>query len=673
MLEQGHYTRKAIDENLSRRALHEYIDVLDYGHFFFLQPDIDRFDRLYGDAYMNRLQRDADVGPAYDIFHVFEDRLRSRVASIKTLAGTKFDFSKDESILADRRKAPWPATEAEADDLWRRQIKAELLQEKLNQEKQSKAKPEEQEKTVRQRYDRLLRSVLEYDSNDVLELYLTSLAHAFDPHSDYLAASQKANLDISIRLSLVGIGAVLKSEDGYVSIVSLVPGGPADLDKRLKPTDKIEAVAQAEGPFEDVVGMKLDKVVQLIRGEKGTMVRLKVIPADAVSRSTRVIIPLVRDEIHLREQEAKAKLIDLPVGGRVVKLGAIDLPSFYSGEGKSTAEDVATLVGKLKKKGAEGILIDLRRNPGGVLSEAVGLSGYFTGQGPVVQVKDPDGVKVLDAVAPPERYDGPLVVLTSRMSASASEIFAGAMEDYGRAVVVGDDSSFGKGTVQSIVDLASTLPSSYRGGNPGALKLTIQKFYRVSGASTQNRGVKPDIVLPSITDAMDSSESSLDNALPYDEVPAVQYNRTNSVSGSLPGLKAASAARVAASGEFGYVRQDMELLTKQKADKNISLNEKKRLAELDERNKRDEARKKERLAHKTPEPKTETLTVEDTPPPATPPSKSTATAEGDYEKAPPAPDVELDEGLHILADLIQSRSEPAAHNRMQFQDSPTRQ
>lgn len=661
ILEQSHYNHHAVDNSVSSQTLRMYIDSFDYNHLIFDQADVDRFEALYAENIDDKI-KEGDNQPAFEIFNKFVERLEQRVELVKKLTAEKHDFSVEEVMLLDRHEAPWPSTPEESQDLWRLRVKHEILQERLN-----KTKPEEQAKTVNLRYERLLRSVREYDGNDVMQAYLTALTHTFDPHSDYLAAPQKENFDISMRLSLVGIGAVLRSEDGYAKIVSLVPGGPADVDKRLKPNDRIEAVAQGDGPFLEVVGMKLDRLVQMIRGEKGTQVRLKVLPADALDPSTRVTVALIRDEIKLTDQEAKAKIIETPAAakGKSVKIGVIDLPSFYSdmksgGEAKSTTRDIEKLLAHLKKQGIEGLVIDLRRNGGGSLSEAVTLTGLFIKEGPVVQVKDSrGGVKVLRDTEPDIFYDGPLIVLTSRMSASASEIFAGALQDYGRAVVIGEKSTFGKGTVQSMLELSQYLPSSYRDLKAGALKITIQKFYRVSGGSTQNRGVIPDIAPPSAADHMEGTESSLKNALPYDETQTIAYQREDDLAGFFPRLKEASAARVAADPEFKYMREDMERVKADLKDKTISLNEKKRLAEKKEDNDRAEARKKERLARKIRTPKTVEVTLQSIDGILPPPSsvvKSTAAAsdkdESGYDKAPPSPDCLLDESLHVAADLI---------------------
>ncbi|MBI5241609.1 MAG: carboxy terminal-processing peptidase, partial [Elusimicrobia bacterium] len=495
-------------------------------------------------------------------------------------------------------------------------------------------------------------------------------------------APSAENFNISMKLSLVGIGAVLRSEDGYAKIVSLVPGGPAAKDGRLKPNDKIEAVAQGDGPFQEAVGMKLDRLVQLIRGDKGTTVRLKVVPADATAQP--LVVSLVRDEIKLTDQEARAKLITVPQpGGRSARVGVITLPSFYAdlkgaGDAKSTTRDVQKLVAKLETDGIDGLILDLRHNGGGSLSEAVALTRVFINEGPVVQVKDTRGfTRVLrtPALESDVSYAGPMLVLTSHASASASEILAAALQDYGRAVIAGDKSTFGKGTVQSVVELDQYLPAAMQAYKPGSLKLTIQKFYRVSGGSTQNRGVVPDIRMPAVADYMDVTETSIKNALPYDEVEPVRYARLDTVTPVLPQLMKGSQDRVAASPEFAYIREDVERHRKQQADKAVSLNEAKRRSEKKADEDRIKKRKAERAARKPPKfPETEiTLaSIEGAPAPAVASSTGTkagaSSGEDDENKDPSAPDAYLDEAARIVADwvaLLPKRGQAASRPKLE--------
>jgi carboxyl-terminal processing protease len=666
ILENSHYNHKPLDAAVSKQLLMQYLEMYDYNHMFLTKEDVAEFEQRYGSSLTDKLKA-GEVEPAYEIFDRFMQRLEQREAYVKKLTAQPFDFTKDESAVLDRHELPWPAAGRDSDELWRKRVKYEVLQEKL-----AKTKPEEVVKTVNQRYERLLRSYKELDASDVLQNYLTALTHTFDPHSDYMAAPQMENFNISMRLSLVGIGAVLRSEDGYAKIVSLVAGGPAETDKRLKPNDKIEAIAQGDGPWVDAIGMKLDRLVQLIRGEKGTTVRLRVIPNDALDPSTRVTISLIRDEIKLTDSEAKAKVIKTQgQGGKQIKVGVIDLPSFYADmksvvDPKSTTRDVEKLLGALRKENVDGVIIDLRRNGGGSLSEAVALTGLFISEGPVVQIKDHRGsIKVLKDTDPGAIYAGPLVVLTSRSSASASEILAAALQDYGRAVIVGEKSTFGKGTVQSIIELAQYLPGALKSYRPGAVKLTIQKFYRISGGSTQNKGVVPDVHLPGMSDVMDVTETALKNALPYDEVEAAQFPKTESVTpAKIKELAKFSADRVASGQEFAWVREDVERYKKQKDDKAISLNEQKRLAEKKQDEDRATARKKARAARKAKQLEATEITlahVDGTAKAAPEVAKSSTTAplttpadDDSYEKAPPTPDFVLEEGVRVLGDLIGS-------------------
>ncbi|MHB2026400.1 MAG: carboxy terminal-processing peptidase [Elusimicrobiota bacterium] len=723
MLEQDHYVRKPIDESVSPDLLKLYLDDYDPNRMFFERADIDDFKRQFGKDMAPRV-KNGDVEPAYVIFNRFMERLKDRVRLVHEILGPKsgaeeppaaaraiaqssatavpvapFDFNEKESVLLDRRKAPWPEDDARARDIWRKRIKNDVLEEMLD-----KVKPQDQVKNVLKRYDRLLANYKEFDANDVLQNYLTALANTYDPHSDYMAAPEEDNFDISMSLSLVGIGAVLSSDGEYAKIVSLVPGGPADKSKKIHPNDHIEAVAQgADGPFADAGGMKLDKLVEIIRGKKGTTVRLRLIPADAIDPSARLTVSLVREEIKLKDQEAKAEVISWPVArGKKELLGAIRLPSFYADMRQSGREsatrDVSRLVAYLNKKGVSGIILDLRDNGGGSLAEAVAMAGLFIGPNPVVQVRDSRGrVEILRAPESSPEYSGPLVVLTSRASASASEIVTAAMQDYRRAPVIGEKSTFGKGTVQSVLELSDYMPWSLRQDKPGALKITIQKFYRVSGGSTQNRGVIPDIRLPSLDDDLDMTESSLPNALPYDQIDPAPYRPVDDVGPRrLRNLDEASQLRVAVSTDFAYVREDISRYLRQKKDKRVSLNYDERLA----RRRADEAidlsRKKERAARKNPPFSVVDVSVEDlvagidplspssaavvsasisseTAASAASVSSSSAAAE-DYAHAPPPEDFVLKEAAHVLADLAAGAPLPktvrAKKKRSRWFDSP---
>jgi carboxyl-terminal processing protease len=615
ILQSQHYLRLPLNDELSSRFFDRYLDSLDNLHIYFTKGDLDQFEK-----YRTRLDdlslKLGDASPAREIFNRFRERLEQQYEFVQNaLAKEKFTFTGDDRFVLDRKKLPRPADLAEAKKLWMERLRYEYLQEKLNKEK-----PADIVKNLTRRYTRILRTLNEYDNDDVLQIYLTALAHVYDPHSDYMGHHELENFNIGMKLSLFGIGALLQSDDGVCKIKSLTPGGPAERSKKLKPDDKIVAVGQSNQPPVDVVDMKLNKVVELIRGPKDTEVRLTVIPADAQDPSARKIVNIVRDEIKLEDQAAKAKIIEMPprknTEGRDVstRVGVIDLPSFYSsfelegrrganGEQKSTTTDVALLLRKLTQEKVGGIILDLRRNGGGSLEEAINLTGLFIKEGPVVQVKDPDGKVFVDT--DPDGsvwYEGPVVVLTSRFSASASEILAGALQDYGRALIVGDSSTHGKGTVQSLLQLSTIMRRAgiFAVTDPGAIKYTIRKFYRASGASTQLQGVSPDLVLPSVNSHMEVGESSLENPLEYDTIAPADYDKTEWVRPFLAELKKRSDDRIAADTDFAFIRQEVERYKKMKAEKSISLNEDVRLKEKKEADDRSKARKKELAARPEP-------------------------------------------------------------------------
>lgn len=689
LLEEGHYTHKPITAETSPELLKLYLRMYDPSRLFFLASDIDEFNFRFGLGTALRL-REGDVVPAYLIFNRFMERLRERVGWVHDLVRSSYTFTSDGTMAIDRRDAPWPADTAAARKLWRERIEYDMLQEKLGA-----SKPEDWAGNVRKNYDRLLDNYGELDSVDVLQSYLTALAGCYDPHSAYMAAHAEENFDINLGISLIGIGVSLQTEEGYPKIVAIIPGGPAEKSGAFHVNDRIAAVAQGDdGPFVETAGMRLDRVVKMIRGVKGTVVRLKLIPADALDPSTRVMVTLVREKILLRDQQARAQLLIVP--GRTgpdLRVGVIKLPSFYtrigpSGE-ESTARDVRTLLDYLKRQDVAGVILDLRDNGGGSLEEAVSMTGLFLGGGPVVQVRDSrGGVRVLRAAGAGPEYAGPLLALDSRYSASASEIVSAALKDYGRAVLVGGKSTFGKGTVQTVVDLDQFMPPPLRMFKAGGLSLTVQKFYRVSGGATQNRGVEPDLVLPSPDDYADNTESSLPNAMPYDEISPAPYNRSGSV--TLPDialLRAFSMAREAVSLDFKFMREDIGLYLGHKKDKTVSLNYARRLAERKEDEDRKAARNKERAARGTPPLPVADITLQDIElgkplvfrstaaaeaalstgtaqgAAAAPPVVSSAAAAGvevssaavggaGYARAPAAGDSVLEEAARVLADLI---------------------
>lgn len=481
-------------------------------------------------------------------------------------------------------------------------------------------------KTLTRRYNRVMRNLKQFESKEVLQWYLDSLAHSYDPHTNYFGPREEEAFSMSMTLSFVGIGAVLTSEDGYATITEIKPGSPAEKSKSLKAGDKIVAVAQDRQPPVDVIDEKLQKVVEQIRGPKGSKVTLTYIPNGA-DLSTRKTITIVRDTIPLEEQEAKAKLVLLPNGqGRTNRIGVIDLPAFYSGAiggngaTKSPTADVARLLRKLMSEGVDGVVLDLRRNGGGSLEECVSLTGLFIKTGPVVQVVNSLGQqRILEDEDSNVLYDGPLVVLTSRLSASASEILAGALQDYGRAVVVGDSSTHGKGTVQNL----QSLEPFYRGaGKPGQVKVTISKFYRPSGSSTQLKGVVPDVILPSINNFADIGESALSNALPWNTIPPIRFEKVDRVTRALPELQRRSGERVSKDKDYAYIGEDIERYRKQLADRTVSLNEKKRRQEMDADRDRAAIRKAEIKSRNESEPLTYEITLKNASQPGLPEPKA---------------------------------------------------
>ncbi len=600
LLQQGHYSRHKLDDEISKKLFDQYLQDLDANKLFFTQADVDMLRAKYA-ASLDDAILAGDLDPARDIFALYKKRVTDRVASNKLLAAQKYDFTGKETVQLDRKDAPWPKDMAEADDLWRKRIEAELLQETLNVHAVDKPS-----KIVNRREDQLLRNIDEMDDESIVSGFLGALSRTYDPHTEYMSPSELESFEIEMKKSLEGVGAVLQSEDGYAKIKEVVPGGPADLDGRLKVNDRISAVAQGNGEFEDVVDMKLDKVVQKIRGKRGTTVRLQVIPANAADSSKRKIIAIRRDEVKLKDQKASAEIIDLKrPNGTTLRLGWIELPSFYADLNKSgekdavsTTKDVAQLLERLKKEGIQGLVIDLRRDGGGSLEEAINLTGLFIPKGPVVQAKDPNGkVSVSYDKNDKASYDGPMVVVSNRLSASASEIFAAALQDYGRAVIVGDERSFGKGTVQQMYDIGRIMPFfSLGSADAGALKLTILKFYRVSGGATQLEGVKSDIVLPSLTDYPEIGEGALPHPLPYDEVAPLHVERSDELASIKSQLQALSQARVAADPEFRYISDDMARMRKRIAENTVTLNLQDRKKELDAANARLDSRKKERAS-----------------------------------------------------------------------------
>lgn len=685
LLEQSHFAAHRYDGDLSAKFLDRYLDSLDGTHSLFLESDVAEFGPYRSDLEQLTL-KEGDISPAQKIFTRYLERLEQRATYVtNVLAREQFEFAGHDTYSLDRRHAPRPRDLAAAEQLWHQQLRYEYLQEKL-----SKKKPAEIVTTLTKRYERTLRMMKQYGGDQVFETYLNALAHVYDPHSDYLGRRQLEEFDIAMRLSLFGIGAQLQYDDGYCKIRELLPGGPALAGGLIKPGDRIVAVAQDGKEPVDIIEMPLADAVQLIRGPKGTKVTLTLIPADAADSSVRKTVTLVRDEIRLEKQEAQARIVDWPVRrGETLRLGVIDLPSFYVGE-KTTdgghtdaTSDVIKLIKKLKAEGIQGLILDLRPNGGGSLDEAIRLSGLFIKSGPIVQTKDSDGdVSVSRDPDPSELYDGPMVVLTSRASASASEILAGALQDYGRAVIVGDTSTFGKGTVQNMILLGPLMRrfGLDGGDNPGALKLTIREFYRPGGSSTQLKGVASDIVLPSPLSVLKIGEGEMDDCLPWDKVAAAKYDKLDLVSPYLAELRARSARRVAHNEDFIWLREDI-VRAKQRFDQPVMLNETLRRREIAQQEGREKVREHAR-AHRRPSEEVQyEITLQDVSQPGLPapmnvvatnasvtvtnhPMDNLALADpfADDKDKDPTADITLEETKRILANYIElmERQSPVA-------------
>ncbi|HEX4341503.1 MAG TPA: carboxy terminal-processing peptidase [Polyangiaceae bacterium] len=667
VLGRSQFSHHPLDRELAGKFLDSYLDALDGTHAIFLQSDVVEFAK-YRDDLSRATRGQGDTTAARAIFARYLERLALRSAFASDLLKKGgFDFTGQDRYTFDRAHAPRPLDLAAAHELWRQQLRAEYLQEKLGD-----LPPDQIVKKLTRRYTRQLDTMKGLGAGEVLEVYLNALAHVYDPHSDYLGHEQMESLNISMSLSLFGIGAALESADGYCTVRDVLSGGPAARGGVLKPGDRIVAVAQAGKDAVDVVDMPLSHTVELIRGPKGTTVTLTVLPSGTTESKVPEHVTIVRDQVQLEDQRAKARVVDLPAtdGRAAVRVGVVDLPEFYAdmseeGEGsrRSATADVARLLTKLKAEKVQGVVVDLRRNGGGSLKEAISLTGLFIEQGPVVQTRAATGNIEVDADTDRSvAYDGPLVVLTSRFSASASEIMAGALKDYGRALIVGDPSTFGKGTVQNVLPLARMMDQNKlsHAYDPGALKVTIRKFYRPSGASTQLRGVASDIVLPSATDFSDVSEASLRDPLPWDAVPAAKYDRVDHVAPYVEALHAKSMQRVGASKEFSYLRDDLGRAEKELATKSISLNEAERRQEQADAKTRAADRQREQVAHPPVLPTVYELTIDRAAAPGLPPPAHLVVmnwAPRDDNKPHPTTtpaeledDVTLDESTQILAD-----------------------
>lgn len=589
LMRREHLSKRPIDDEISSRALAMYLEMLDPMKLYFLQSDVDEFAKY--DTSIDDFVKRGDTNVAYYIYKRFLQRVDERTADIDGLVEAEHDFTLDERMTTDPDEISFARTEAEAKDRWRKRIKYELLFRKADE-----VEPEKAKEQVARRYKSIAKRKHQADSNELLELFLTSVTASFDPHTAYMSPDTHTNFEINMRLNLEGIGAALKPDDGYTVVTKIIPGGAADKEGTLKPEDKIVSVGQgATDEMVDVVDMKLSDVVKMIRGHAGTTVRLGVMP-DGETKTQ--IVSIKRARIELTDSEARGEVIERGQrpDGTPYRIGVIDLPSFYMDmEGarqgienfKSTTRDVRRILDNFNAQQVDVVVLDLRRNGGGSLTEAINLTGLFIDQGPVVQVKDAAGrVQHYDDLERGMAWNGPLVVVTSRFSASASEILAGAIQDYHRGLIVGDEATHGKGTVQSLLDLGGQLIRVPDPPNFGALKITMQQFYRPRGDSTQKRGVLADVVLPSITNEMDGiSESDLDYAIEFDRVNAAPFQAYDRVPGDLlAGLQSLSAERRSASDEFAKLERNLNRYRTQKEKKYVTLNEEiflKERAELD--------------------------------------------------------------------------------------------
>jgi carboxyl-terminal processing protease len=553
--QEQHYARSELDDGFSRKVLDLFIDRLDGTHSIFLAKDVDRFRSRYGNELDNQLKK-GDLGAAFDIYNTFRKR---RIEIDEWLmeqidAGVnQLDLTNAESFTVDRAEEPWPDNEAGRRALWLKQLESQVIDMRL-----SDMDDEDIQKRLRQRYENEINQLEQTNATDAFGAYMSAYAQTYDPHTDYLSPRQSEEFDINMNLSLHGIGAELRYEDGYAEIVRLIPGGPASKSGRLSPTDRIVAVGQGKGgEFTDVVGMRLDDTVRLIRGEIGSTVRLQILPSEGGEIDT---IALVRDKIELKEQAASSRVLDVEHDGHTSKVGVIRLPMFYNG----TADDVKRLLNELKEKDVTGVVMDLRNNGGGSLGEVVDLVGLFMGAAPAVQIKDADGgVQIAGNRSARAAFSGPLAVLVNRLSASASEIFAAAIQDYGRGIILGSQ-TFGKGTVQSVMPLS-------RDDRRGRLTLTQAKFYRITGDSTQLHGVRPDIHFPSFVDPELIGEDTLPHALPWDEIDAINFPAAPFIEHSLPVLKKRHEQRAADDAEFRYMVDRIELARERNSRKAVSL------------------------------------------------------------------------------------------------------
>ncbi|NBB78749.1 MAG: hypothetical protein GVY36_04795 [Verrucomicrobia bacterium] len=632
-----HYLRGSMQELDGQEMVEAYIQSFDYSRMYFTRPEVDEFVFRFADA-MEEFLKKGNLYAAFEIYDSFKAKAEARTEWTFERLEQDFDFSVDETFQTDRREAEWPASAEEADALWERRLKYELLNEmlslaseteegrsaSLNMENPDVVDPDADDddepfdpaklkrlledetffaetldsarEKIRRRYERNLNFTMDREAPEVQESFINAMTELFDPHSSFLSSDTLESFNSAVQNSFVGIGALLEDDDGICTIKEILPGGPAERSGLLSPEDQILGVAQGDEEFEDVVDMQLRYIVRKIKGEKGTTVRLLIRPGDASDPSVRKVIPIVRDEVKLTANLASAKLIEVPnESGEIIPVGVIELPSFYGNIGaggtlSTTSDDVSELINKLTEAGAEGLILDLRMNGGGLLSEAVRTAGLFIPVGPVVQVRDSSGRKdVLSDRDPGMLWDGPLIVLTSRFSASASEIVAGALQDHGRALIVGNSSTHGKGTVQEVYHMNNRSAFSFFGAKnqarPVASKITIKQFYLPDGSSTQVRGVPSDIALPSVNEFLPIGEDDLPHALPWDKIDGIDWvNDWNKLDVDSPQdpalieqLVEASKQRRNELDEFQFLKEQIEWRRQRFEEKEVSLHLEKRI------------------------------------------------------------------------------------------------
>jgi carboxyl-terminal processing protease len=626
-----HYRRAPLDDRLSSLILDRYLDAIDGARSYFYASDIAEFERYR--YQLDDAIKSGDVEPAFVIFRRYQQRNRERMAYAIELLNKKPDFDLDESFNFDREKEPWPAGAAEMNELWRKRVKNDALSLVTT----GKQWPEVVD-ILRKRYEHVAKRMDQSKPEDVFEAFMNAFVLSLDPHSNYFSARNSEEYNIQMSLSYEGIGASLSLTDDYVTVIDVIAGGPAAVSGKLGANDRITAVGEGKtGELVDVIGWRLDDVVQKIRGPGGTLVRLQLLPAGAAPGSTQKVVEFTRNRVSLENQASHKAMRTVTRNGREVKIGVITVPSFYQDydasragvkDYRSTTRDVQRLIGELRKDGAEAIIMDLRANGGGYLPEAESLTGLFIDRGPVVQLRDTTGhIEVDDDPDPAIFYSGPLIVLVDRFSASASEIFAGAIQDYGRGLIIGQQ-TYGKGTVQNAHPLNYTIFG--RKPELGQLNVTIGKYYRITGESTQDRGVTPDIAMPSLIDANEVGESTRDRALPWDHIEAASFKVEGDLKPLAAQLEKLHEERTAGSADFRYLRDDIAALDAARSEKTVSLNLAAREAERKRQdNDRLERENAWRAAHDLK------------------PVKSLEEIKDD-----PAPGILLDETSQIAADLV---------------------